>query len=440
MPTEVTNDLVDTATTQVIDGYKTFNKDVTITTGGVTPLTIIGTVPFISYKATGIDTSQGVYSTYVTPRITFMDKNGIGLGDIGVYNPDNSNSSIRMIANLKNTQGTTLASSEIRAIVTKDANNNYITFGQSGYRPTPLYSSEILTLGNGVSLNTDQTITGYKTVSVPNSINGMIFTNQRVIFKNPDLAGITSTSGLQDSTTQYICFSTSESSVRVLGTMGYIQETNGDGRMLIRARRYSNTNSQELNVWSLASGGGYATAPFRAYADAVTTAGASDVLTKAHLESNITIGGNKTFTGNVSVTSPAPASSLVRNSTIAYTAPPDDAGSDGDIWIQANTYDDDVGGTSGGMVVCKGDAVSSDPVARTLTTVSTSDTEYSGYPYKYSFTATAATADRWASVVFQPADITTYLPLPICETADDKIYIWSKLALPSTLSIGYVMT
>ena len=151
-----------------------------------------------------------------------------------------------------------------------------------------------------VDTATAQTITGYKTVSVPNSINGMIFTNQRVIFKNPDLAGITSTSGLQDATTQYLCFSTSESSVRVLGTIGYVQETNGDGRILLRARRYSNTNSQELNVWSLASGGGYATAPNRSYADAVTTAGASDVITKAHLESDITIDGIKTFTRGTS--------------------------------------------------------------------------------------------------------------------------------------------
>ena len=47
-----------------------------------------------------------------------------------------------------------------------------------------------------------------------------------------------------------------------------------------------------------------------------------------------TISGNKTHTGTVQVTAPAPGSSLVRNITISTSAPTSSDGNNGDIWVQ----------------------------------------------------------------------------------------------------------
>lgn len=80
------------------------------------------------------------------------------------------------------------------------------------------------------------------------------------------------------------------------------------------------------------------------------------------------------------------------------------------------------------------------PVSRAITLVSSSDAEYTGYPYKYSFAATGATSARYAYLTFLPEDADSGNLASICETGSGVIYFWSKEAQTSPMYIGYSMT
>ena len=82
--------------------------------------------------------------------------------------------------------------------------------------------------------------------------------------------------------------------------------------------------------------------------------------------------------------------------------------------------------------------ISSPIETRTLTLVSSSDTEYPGFPYKYSFACVGATATRTAEVTFDVADATSGNFVPICETGAGVLYIWAK-AEQATARIGYML-
>ena len=82
--------------------------------------------------------------------------------------------------------------------------------------------------------------------------------------------------------------------------------------------------------------------------------------------------------------------------------------------------------------------ISSPVTQRTLTLVSSSDTEYPGFPYKYSFPCVGATATRTADVTFDVSDATSGNFVPICETGAGALYIWAKTA-QATARIGYML-
>ena len=165
----------------------------------------------------------------------------------------------------------------------------------------------------------------------------------------------------------------------------------------------------------------YLTAPARAYANAYGgSQSGSDIITKWHLEQNISIGGNKTFTGTVAVTAPAPSSSLVRNITISSSSP--SGGSNGDVWL--------IPGDS---------TLAGNMAARTLTSVSTSDTSYTGYPYKYSLEVVGALSTMTPWVTFGPDVAKTGNFAPVVESATDKIYLWARTAVSSTVAFSYTL-
>lgn len=80
--------------------------------------------------------------------------------------------------------------------------------------------------------------------------------------------------------------------------------------------------------------------------------------------------------------------------------------------------------------------ISADIVARTLTLVSSSNTEVSGYPYKYSFPCAGASAQSTADVTFGLTDAASGVWAPICDTGANVIYIYAKSA-QSSCSAGY---
>lgn len=138
-------------------------------------------------------------------------------------------------------------------------------------------------LGNYVTLDTAQTITNLKTLNVTGTYDALHILNDRIVFKCSAIPN-TSTVPESDIGGQYIAFSTAEAgNVRNLGTVGYSQKSGGTGLTYLMARRYSNTNSKYLRLYSGADGSGWVEAPYRAYADAEST----DVLVKGHI-ANIT--------------------------------------------------------------------------------------------------------------------------------------------------------
>lgn len=153
-----------------------------------------------------------------------------------------------------------------------------------------------------VTLDTAQTITGQKTLDVPSIATAEIIKNTRIVFKNPNIPD-TVTTPTSDIPEQYIAFSTNEpNNERNLSTFGYFQDAAGNGIADISARRYTNNNTQRLRIVSLVSGGGYASAPYRAY----DSANVNDIVTigslaanpnVVHTTGNESLTGTKTFTG-----------------------------------------------------------------------------------------------------------------------------------------------
>lgn len=80
--------------------------------------------------------------------------------------------------------------------------------------------------------------------------------------------------------------------------------------------------------------------------------------------------------------------------------------------------------------------ISAEIGTRTLTLVSSTDTEVSGYPYKYSFPCAGASVQSTADVTFGITDATSGNWAPICDTGADVIYIYGNTAA-STVQAGY---
>ena len=82
--------------------------------------------------------------------------------------------------------------------------------------------------------------------------------------------------------------------------------------------------------------------------------------------------------------------------------------------------------------------ISSPIETRNLTLISSTDTEYTGFPYKYSFPCVGATATRTADVTFDVIDATSGNFAPVCETGAGVIYIWARSS-QSSANIGYML-
>jgi len=82
--------------------------------------------------------------------------------------------------------------------------------------------------------------------------------------------------------------------------------------------------------------------------------------------------------------------------------------------------------------------VASEVTTRQLTLVSSTDTEISGYPYKYSFPCAGATVQSTADVTFGSADASSGLWSSICDTGADVIYIYARNSIsPATCQAGF---
>lgn len=82
--------------------------------------------------------------------------------------------------------------------------------------------------------------------------------------------------------------------------------------------------------------------------------------------------------------------------------------------------------------------ISSPIETRNLTLISSTDTEYTGFPYKYSFPCVGATVTRTADVTFDVSDATSGNFAPVCETGAGVIYIWAR-GSQSSANIGYML-
>jgi len=105
----------------------------------VIPLTIKGGVPYIDFRANGVDIANGTFSGYVTPRIVFGDKNGTGFGYIGSRVIDATNS----ITEIYTAIGGKYTTMGIR--VTSSANYGYAPSRNSATK-TDYQDNEIITV------------------------------------------------------------------------------------------------------------------------------------------------------------------------------------------------------------------------------------------------------------------------------------------------------
>lgn len=165
----------------------------------------------------------------------------------------------------------------------------------SDVKPIKIVNGQAVAVTNDlVNVSSAQTITGLKTINVPNNSTGQFIKNTRIVFQNANIPDI-STAPTTARTGQYIVFSTNETSVKNLGSITYAQNEDGSGYIDLLARRYTNTNSQHLILVSNATGGGYVTAPKRDY-DPNNT---SDVVTIGSLQQSSDVmhsAGNKNET------------------------------------------------------------------------------------------------------------------------------------------------
>ena len=81
-----------------------------------------------------------------------------------------------------------------------------------------------------------------------------------------------------------------------------------------------------------------------------------------------------------------------------------------------------------------GAIINSDTTARDLTLVSSTDNTISGYPYKYSFVSNGVTEDYFVTITFGITEITAGNWASVCESSENKIYLFSNKSL-STPSV-----
>ena len=387
--------------------------------------------------------------------------------------------------------------------VMKATTNPYATIS---YKATPTDDDEILTMGNGVTLKTAQDISGVKTFT--STIKGKL----NLTLLNSDLATNTT---VPSSTSNVLSFFRALDDSQ-LGGMANFTQASGNRCTYIKTMGIDGTTERRLDLWQLANNTSYVTAPFRSYADAVTTAGASDVLTKAHLESAITIGGNKVFTGNIQtfgtifIGSPSNnagveiyhstpfidfhhdksstdyTSRIINqaNGELDFVVRYDDetstkylklfadgyvtaphrsyaSASNDDVLVKAHVADmmsANVGNGQISLTSSRGTAIdnftvnqssgnnivlpasSTQYTNQTLTFALQSTPDFSDYPYMASKSITGLTADMYASVTYDDAQVSSGQYAPFCQTLAGEVRLYAKSDVGEqtipTISIG----
>ena len=159
------------------------------------------------------------------------------------------------------------------------------------------------------------------------------------------------------------------------------------------------TNKSDNTAW--------ATAPFRPYANMDSTSGASDILTRAHVPDLISANvGN----GQISLTSSR--GTAIDNFTVNQS--------------------------SGKNIVLP--ASSTQYTNQTLTFALQSTPDFSDYPYMASKSITGLTADMYASVTYDDAQVSSGQYAPFCQTLAGEVRLYAKSDVGEqtipTISIG----
>lgn len=141
---QASTDVVHRSGNETIAGTKSFTAPVIIDSGNnVNPLTIRGNVPYITYTNSSADITQGVYSSYVTPRFSFTEKNGYSFGTLGVYAPNANTSRVVIESVLRDSTGASKITSSLN-VRAENINGTYVRFGTVAYRTNPTEAGEIL--------------------------------------------------------------------------------------------------------------------------------------------------------------------------------------------------------------------------------------------------------------------------------------------------------
>lgn len=324
--------------------------------------------------------------TWMSPQLRMIDKNGAENARIQVMYDTTGKHELHLCA------------------ADSAGNEKYIEISSAGFATAPARAYEDGSTNQNISdiltkwhLEQAITIGGTKTFSA-----SPITTDSGYIIKNTAIAytDVPSSNGGIDA---YRVLDKNGIWYSIFGVERY---TDGRVQAKMQVKGVSGNNCR-INLVKASNDIEYATAPFRPYASTISTSGASDILTRAHVADMM--------------------SANVSNQQISLTSSRGTA-------VDSFTLNQ----MSSKNIVLPAGSTQYQNVSVTFSAQSPAD--FADYPYMASYSVTGLTADMYATVTFSEAQVSSGQYAPFCQTVAGAVRLYAKSDVGTqtipTISVG----